>query len=76
MSRSCIPITFNKGGLSEIIENSYNGVLVEDTNSFALANAIENLKITNELKNNAIRTAQKFSIKNVIENLENTYKNI
>lgn len=70
MSRGCIPVTFKKGGLVEIIQDKSNGFLVEDINSNALANTIKRIEVSEGLIKNAIDTSKKFSIENTIENLE------
>lgn len=76
MARGCVPITFNKGGLPEIIENLYNGILIDTVSDTNLAKAIEELNITEELKANVIKTANNFSIQKFIKKLENVYDEI
>lgn len=76
MARGCIPITFNKGGLPEIIKNKFNGFLVEKVDSDLLSKVIKNVEITEELKENAIKTAEKFTIKYCVKNLEEVYYKI
>lgn len=75
MARGCIPITFNKGGLPEIINNEINGFLINETNSNHLAIGI--LKVIELIKqgkarnisNNAMATAKKFTIENTVKNI-------
>lgn len=78
MSRGCIPITFNRGGLPEIIDNNKNGVMVDKINVEDLANAIEKvLGMSQSQKNIMINYAKnkskKFSINNTLNKLENEY---
>lgn len=79
MARGCIPITFNKGGLPEIIENGKNGFILENVNEEELASEIKETKeLSQENKNkiikNAIDTAKKYTIQKTISNLEKIYK--
>lgn len=81
MARGVIPITFKKGGLPEIIKNEENGYLVEDTNEEDLAKAIVKvLQLKEEerkkIQDNAINTANKFTIRNTIEQLDKTYERL
>ena len=81
MARGCIPITFRKGGLPEIIENNRNGILVDEVSSVALAKAImEVILMCDEKKKmmseEAIKRAKKFSLDNTINNIENSLKSI
>lgn len=81
MARGCIPITFNKGGLPEIITNGVNGIIVEETSSEALAKAIE--KVINmrdeeksKMRIEAMKRARDFSIDNTISQLEKALKSL
>ena len=81
MSRGCIPITFRKGGLVEIIENGKNGYLVEEVDYKKLSDAI--LKVINlnneereKMIENAINTSKKFTIEKTIQTLGQAYKNL
>lgn len=81
MSRGCIPITFKKGGLPEIIENNKNGILVNAIIIDNLSQAIEKIINLNELeknfiKENAIKRAKDFKIEYTINELENALKNL
>jgi len=81
MARGRIPITFNKGGLPELISNGQNGFLVEQVDYIKLSEAILNvIKMNdsekNKIINNAIDTAQNFSIKNTVNKLKNVYEKI
>ena len=81
MARGCIPITFKKGGLPELIENGKNGYLIDEVNEEKLANKISDiLNLSDdeikELRKNAIQTARKFSIDNTIDELEKQYKSL
>lgn len=76
MARGCIPVTFNKGGLPEIIKNGENGFLVYETIANSLSEIIKKVILSDnkkELKEKAIETAQKFSIENTILKLEREY---
>lgn len=77
---SYIPcIAFNKGAMPEIIDNDINGYLVDDEKSQALSDAIlkaYNKFQTDEYKNmrlEARKKAETFSIKNYIKELEKLY---
>lgn len=81
MSRGCIPITFRKGGLVEIIEDSKNGYLVDEVDYKKLSNTI--LKVINlnkeereKIIEDAINTANKFTIEKTIQTLGQAYKNL
>lgn len=79
MARGCIPITFNKGGLPEIIKNEKNGFIVNDVTAESLADEIIkviNLNNKDEIRKNAIETAKKFSIDNTIKNQKNIYEKL
>ncbi len=78
MSRGCIPITFKKGGLPEIIEDNINGFLVDEINSNNLANKImevikKDYLEKQKISQNAIERSKKFIINNTIENLKINY---
>ena len=79
MSRGCIPITFKKGGLVEIITHEKNGYLIENVNEESLSETI--LKFINlpdvkkqEMRENAIKTANKYTIENTINALKIKYE--
>ena len=81
MSRGCIPITFHKGGLVEIIENGKNGYLVDEVDYKKLSDAI--LKVINlnneereKMIKKAINTSKKFTIEKTIQTLGQAYKNL
>ena len=77
MSRGCIPITFNKGGLPEIIQDNINGFIAKETTSDVLANKIIeviNIKDKGEIVRNAINTSKKFNICTTISELKSMYK--
>lgn len=78
MARGCIPITFRKGGIPELIQNGKNGLLIEPTDETALAEGVETVikmeaNQKEEIAKNAIRTAKKFSIDNTIQVLQEVY---
>lgn len=81
MSRGCIPITFNKGGLSEIIENGKDGFLIDSVDSNALASKIIEVTLMNDdeiqkIRNNAMETSKKYSIDNTILSLKKEYNKL
>ena len=75
MSRGCIPITFYKGGLPELIEDGINGFLIKNVNAVELTNGI--IKTINLLKQGqadkiierAMNDAKKYTIENTINNI-------
>jgi len=76
MARGCIPVTFKKGGLPEIIDNGHNGYIVEEVNIESLCNKL--LELTKKsnyqtITKNAIETSKKFTIENTISKLEKNY---
>lgn len=81
MARGCIPITFNKGGLKEIITNKVNGILVNNVSSEELSKKInylislDNEKI-NKMRENAIKRAKDFKINNTINEIEDALKTL
>lgn len=79
MARGCIPITFKKGGLVEIIQDGVNGFIVNNTESVELAEKIDyaiNYKEKREIIDNAIESVKKYSIDDTILNLENIIKEL
>lgn len=79
MARGCIPITFNNGGLPEIIEDGKSGFLVERMTSTLLAETILkvlNIKSKGYLIKNAVNTASKFSIVKTVKQLKGEYEKI
>lgn len=79
MARGCIPITFNKGDLPEIIKNEKNGFIVNDVTAESLADEIIkviNLNNKDEIRKNAIETAKKFSIDNTIRCQKDIFEKI
>lgn len=79
MARGCIPITFNKGGLPEIIKNEKNGFIVNDVTAESLADEIIkviNLNNKDEIRKNAIETAKKFNITNTIKEIKSSYSEL
>ena len=81
MSRGCIPLTFNKGGLPEIISNAKNGFIVKNTNSNDLADAILKIIEMNEnekqiIVKEAIETSKKFTIEKTVQSLTKKYNGL
>ena len=76
MSRGVIPITFNKGGLPEIILNEKNGFLVKNMDYNSLGQYIEKCiklietDLAKDIRRNAMDTAKGFIIDNTIKKLE------
>ena len=68
-------MSFNKGGLPEVIDNNENGKIVNETDSEALLEALEEiLNLSEEKKKkmsyNATKKAEKFKLENTISELE------
>ena len=84
MARGCIPITFDKGGLPEIINNNVNGFIVEKDNSEELAKKINYVieiikndkKRAKEISKNAIETAKRFLIEDTIKNIDEVIEDL
>lgn len=81
MARGCIPITFRKGGLTEIIKDGKNGILVNEVSSDALAQAIIKVILMDDkrkkiMREEAIKTAKRFTIDNTIKNIEKSLNKI
>lgn len=76
MARGCIPITFNKGGIPEILINGFNGKIINDATPEALekgiVDIIEDTKYKNLIKN-ALEISENFSIERTIDNLRREY---
>ena len=74
MARGCIVVTFNKGGLPEIIQNKENGYIVLKDNAKELSQTLQfiiNDSITarNNIVKNAIQTSTQFTIDKVAKRL-------
>ena len=81
MARGCIPITFYKGGIPELISNGENGFLIKQTEEKALVAGIEKViemddSERQKIIENEINTAKQFSIINTIEKLKEVYEKI
>lgn len=79
MSRGCIPITFSKGALPEIINNNANGFLVNKVSSKCLAEKIDYIcDLDNKINISklAIKKSKEFTIENTIHELEEVYKEV
>lgn len=81
MARGCVPITFKKGGLPEIIKNNENGYLIDSVDEDKLADKIlEALSLPdvqfNELRKNAIEKTKKFTLDATINKLQEEYSKI
>mgnify|MGYP002798834358 CR=1 FL=1 len=84
MARGCIPITFKKGGLPEIINNNVNGFMADNVDYKCLSNKIlDAIKLIDTdkkeallMSNRAIETAKKFKIENTIDNINKELKDI
>lgn len=76
MSRGCIPIAFNKGGLPEVIEDEKNGYIVNQTSEQKLAEKIIQCLQQDESKiiQNAIQGAKDFSIDKMVQQFEKNMK--
>lgn len=78
MSRGCIPVVSNKGGLKEIITNNQDGFILEELTAKCLYRKI--LDITNlpkeeiiKIRKNAFEKAKKFNINITIEKIEKEF---
>ena len=74
-------VASNTGGVPEIVENGFNGLLIEpgstDQLTFAIEKLYKNPQTLNRFSNNAkIRVAQKFSIQSIESELDSLYKNL
>ncbi len=71
-------IATNVGGISEILKNKENGLLIPPDDDFAMANAIDQLfhdKVLYEkISSNNIQHAQKYSVKNYVKNIVRYYR--
>lgn len=81
MARGCIPITFKKGGLVEIIKNGENGYLVSKIGSKELAKTIQKTikldpKQRKKIIEEAKSTAKKFTIEETISSQKKAYESI
>jgi len=80
MAAGCPVIASDTGGIPEIVEHEFNGLLVPVEDSQALASAIVRMKdrdFANTLAENAKKTiAAKFSMDNYIKDLLQEYKNL
>ena len=64
MSAGKCVIGTNTGGIPELIKNNKNGVLVPPDNKQELANAINNVITSNDLRKKYEKSARDFIIKN------------
>ena len=81
MARGCIPVAFNKGGLTEIIESGKNGFLISNVNSDELAKQIIEIismdsKMAKIIRNNAMKSAKRYTINKTLLKLKEGYNNI
>ena len=71
-------IATNKGGIPEVVENGKSGYLSEVGDFKEMAknslNILNNESQHNQFKINALNSAKKFDIKNVLPKYENIYK--
>jgi len=74
MASGLIVIASNHIGPSEIIDEGKNGFLVEEKNSFEIANIIkrlyENKSLFDKVSQNAIKSSQQYSIENISKKWE------
>ena len=73
MSRKCIPITFKKGGIPEIISDGIDGFLVDKIDVIELKKVMEkviNLNYVEKIKESAREKSEQFGIDNTINKLE------
>lgn len=73
-------VAFNRGAIPEIIDNNVNGYIVDKVNASSLANGILkaykqfNTDAYRNLRQEARKKAETFTINNLVENLENLYR--
>lgn len=81
MQNGCVPIVMNTfAACKVIIENGYNGILIEDNDIVGFAEAIKKL-ITNskfriQLKQNGLSSCQKFHVTNIANQWIELYKTL
>lgn len=81
MQNGCVPIVMNTfAACKVIIENGYNGILIEDNDIVGFAEAIKKL-ITNskfriQLKQNGFSSCQKFHVTNIANQWIELYKTL
>lgn len=78
ISRGCITIVTNSGGVPEIIDDGINGIITKPENldkalDFALSLGEDKQK---EMSENAKKKAKQFKIENTIEKIENAIRSI
>ncbi len=81
LSCGCPVITFNIGGMSEMIENDKNGILIEPFNfdNFLdrIVEILSNERLINDMRMNSIHIVDlKFNIKRQAKKLENIYNKL
>lgn len=72
-------IAYNKGDIKEIINNNYDGIVIDcDENIFEekLVELILNEKLRRKLSKNAIRSVKRFDLKLMVKKYENLYINL
>ena len=78
MSAGCLLLVSDVGGLTEIIEDNYNGYIYKKEENLLSEKIIKILKIDNEIKKkvriNAIKTTKNFLLTNNIKVIENLYE--
>lgn len=81
MSQGMACIAYDcKTGPSDIIDNNYNGLLIEDQNKIEMIEGlkilIQNENLRQKLSNNAIRSLERYDIKKITLQYENLIKEI
>lgn len=74
-------VGYNHGGITEMVSEGYNGILVEPRNTEELARQIENLIADKKLRkqfgeDSLIRQSTFFSLNSYVHNFEEVYNNI
>lgn len=81
MARGCIPIASKRGGIGEIISNCENGFLIDELSAESLAKTIANVyelekEEKERISKNAVLTAKKYTINNIVKSLEKEYRKL
>tara|TARA_Y100000589_G_scaffold298063_1_gene306324 strand:- start:639 stop:974 length:336 start_codon:yes stop_codon:yes gene_type:complete len=81
MSLGKIVIVSGYGGLEEIIENNFDGFIVDPNNTFefysCISNLIDNYEFTKQIKENAIKNVKnKFSLERLYKDYSKLFEEL